>query len=1555
MAGKNDLEVKIAVSLDTASIQSQLAELESRLSKLETTIKVNTDTTEAEEKVKTLGEKIDENLEKAGSKLESVGSKMSSLGNGLTGMFGGVTSFAKDCIETFMEFDLVMANIKATAGLTEEQLQKLSTLAGQLATTTKYSNTEVAESMLALAKGGMSVEQIYGAIPSVLNLATVGNIDLADSADYTTKILNSFGLASEDTATMVQNAARVTDVLAQAANNSTLDVAELATYLGNCSGTGELLGYTIEDVCSVLMVLSDNGLQAGKATIALRNIMMTMAGGELKLCAQGMEDVVIKTQNADGTMKSLQDILLECNGAFGTMTDAQQIQAATSLVGKTNAEAFVKAVNNANGKLQENTQILNDCSGAAQEYNDTIMDTPSGKIEELNSAFTNFKKAVGEGLIPILTPFLNILSKVITVLGKMDPKVVAAVVALGTFLGIVGKVVTGLGNFIFSLGMVLKGLTGIGKVIGLLVSFIGIKGAIVIGVIAGIGFAIYEAIKHWDELKTAIQNFGTWVKGKFDGFVSEIKEKFQKFLGELQKIWDSLVDIFDWGDINTDIGTFVGDIIKQWQECFNWIGNVFDRFKDGFSWDKVKQTTSEFLDGIGINFEGTFTNIKNAFKIVEDVFHMEGLTDAVANTAKQIGEVFTKNLDFEGAKEKFSYVFKQMSSGWKESFNWMGNVFDRFKDGFSWDKVEQTTTELFDGFQINVSKTFDNLEATVGALGDLTGTQDLAKGIINGLASVQDFTGVWLEDLQQRWEESFNWIGNVFDRFKDGFSWDKVKQTTSEFLDGIGINFEGTFSTIKESLNAGGWNLGWEHLGDSLFRPLEDIKGQWGECLEWLGNKKDAFEDGITWDKIKTTAKEAFEGVDFNTEALDKTIEDTKLSLSEIFQTDKIQEKWNGFKEWLGNLDIKQTIVDKWNGIKEWASNLDIVKWASDKWSGLKEWFGSLSIVQAVSSTWNGFKEWLDGISIVQTISTKWDEFKEWLGSLSIVQAVSSTWNEFKEWLGGIIETITKPFKDFAEGVQKTFTDIGNFFKEIIEPWVEPFQKFFEKIGKIFDSIKESISLKTNEAWQNVKDTWQGVKDWFGENVSEPIKQKFNDTWEGIKQTFEPLIKWFNDTWTQIKEGFSNSWNVIADIAGQVWDKIKSVFNEVSGWFTENVINPVKDGWDAITTKFNETWEGIKQTFEPLIQWFNDTWTQISEGFSKAGDVIKDVAGAIWEGIKSPFVSAGTWWEENVASPIKEGWNGAKEYIGKKWTEWKEGFTKDNEEAASNFGEWVDNMPDDWQGCVDYIGQAWNEKMEGVKNKISETKQDIINKWEEVKTGVSNKVQELKTAIVNKWEEVKTGVSEKANNIKTSVSEAFHKIIDPVKEVIKNVKDFIGKLGEIKVPNPIELIKSGFNGIRDAIKSAKEWLDQFNLTNVKDKVVNVTKNIFSSSAEEPVQQALEPQAEDEMEVNTTKTVLSMQEIGGNIGLTSMLNMGNTGQALNNLTDALTGLGSNIATMNSLLSKMENSSNSTGNPTNVTFNNTITQNTSKETDIDELLENVEARQKYQLRKLGIFDK
>ena len=163
MAGKNNLEVKIAVALDTTSIQAQLAELESRISNIEANIKVNADTSEAEKQTKTAAENI-------GNKFQAVGSKMTEAGHALQTAFGGATDLAKDSVGIYVEFDRVMANIKATTGLTAGELQTLSNKASELAKTTQYSSTEVADSMLALAKGGMSVEQIMGAIPSVLNL-----------------------------------------------------------------------------------------------------------------------------------------------------------------------------------------------------------------------------------------------------------------------------------------------------------------------------------------------------------------------------------------------------------------------------------------------------------------------------------------------------------------------------------------------------------------------------------------------------------------------------------------------------------------------------------------------------------------------------------------------------------------------------------------------------------------------------------------------------------------------------------------------------------------------------------------------------------------------------------------------------------------------------------------------------------------------------------------------------------------------------------------------------------------------------------------------------------------------------------------------------------------------------------------------------------------------------------------------------------------------------------------------------------------------------------------
>lgn len=55
----------------------------------------------------------------------------------------------------------------------------------------------------------------------------------------------------------------------------------------------------------------------------------------IHLTRDGMEDIVIETQNADGSMRDLGDVLGDLRSGFGQLTASQKMQNAEMISGKT--------------------------------------------------------------------------------------------------------------------------------------------------------------------------------------------------------------------------------------------------------------------------------------------------------------------------------------------------------------------------------------------------------------------------------------------------------------------------------------------------------------------------------------------------------------------------------------------------------------------------------------------------------------------------------------------------------------------------------------------------------------------------------------------------------------------------------------------------------------------------------------------------------------------------------------------------------------------------------------------------------------------------------------------------------------------------------------------------------------------------------------------------------------------------------------------------------------------------------------------------------------------
>jgi len=139
---------------------------------------------------------------------------------GMVGVIGAGLIFRK-VIMTIAGFEESMARLRAVVRPTAKEFVALNKRARELGATTRFTASEVADAMLQLARKGLNVKKIMAALPHVLDLASAGELELAEAADVSSSALQQFTLKAE----AMQ---RVGDAMVIVANRAGTDVRQLA-------------------------------------------------------------------------------------------------------------------------------------------------------------------------------------------------------------------------------------------------------------------------------------------------------------------------------------------------------------------------------------------------------------------------------------------------------------------------------------------------------------------------------------------------------------------------------------------------------------------------------------------------------------------------------------------------------------------------------------------------------------------------------------------------------------------------------------------------------------------------------------------------------------------------------------------------------------------------------------------------------------------------------------------------------------------------------------------------------------------------------------------------------------------------------------------------------------------------------------------------------------------------------------------------------------------------------------------------------------------------------
>lgn len=780
---------------------------------------------ETEQELKRLQEQAIESnaalakIEEIGGKLETVGNKITGVGQKLLPVTAGVTALGTAAVKTTADFDSSMSQVQATMGIAKDAMSDLNgksvntmdalrDLAKQMGSQTAFSASECADAMNYLALAGYDTQEIYDTLPTVLNLAAAGGIDLASASDMVTDAMSALGMETSEADTMV-------DQMAKTASSTNTSVAQLGEGILTIGATARTIKGGTAELNTALGILANNGIKGAEGGTHLRNVILSLQNPTDKAASQ-MEALGVSVYDSEGNMRSLNDILGDLNASMDGMTAQEKANIISQIFNKTDLSAVNALLANTGDTWDDLQQSIIDSGGAAQQMADTQLDNLSGQLTLLKSALEGLAISFGEVLMPMVRSAVEKIQAFVDKLNGMSDaqretiiKIMAFAAALGPLLIILGKTISTVGTTMKTFSSLTKGVAKLGiKMAGSSGSITSLGSAL--GAVAGPVLAVVAivavlvaAFKHlWDtneEFRNAITGIWEGIKAKFAAFGEAVTERlnalgfdFQNIVEVLKAVWDGfcqvLAPVFEaaFSVISTVLGTildvivgildvFIGLFTGNWSQMWTGIKEIFSGIWNGVTGilsaalNMLKGIADVFLGWFGTSWDALWTSVTTFFSNI-----WNGIVSFFTGIWENIKNVVSVGIQFIGAILEAAFDIITLP----------------FR--FIWENCKEVIISVWNAIKNTVSTVINAVSSVISS-------------VLNAVKSV--FTTVWnaikttvttvLNSIKTTVTTVFNAIKSVATTV-----WNGIKTAITTVVDGIKSKVSSVFESVKSTVSS---------------------------------------------------------------------------------------------------------------------------------------------------------------------------------------------------------------------------------------------------------------------------------------------------------------------------------------------------------------------------------------------------------------------------------------------------------------------------------------------------------------------------------------------------------------------------------------------------------------------------------------------------------------------------------------------------------------------------------------------------------------------------------
>lgn len=473
----------------------------------------------------------------------------------MIGMARGIGSDLMETSQAAIDFESSMADVKKVVDFdTPQQFKEMGNDILEMTKTIPMAAQDLAQIVAAGGQSGIAREGLTGFAESAAKMGVAFDISAGQAGDMMAKWRTAFKMNQ----TEVVDLADKINYLGNTTAASAPLISDVVTRIGPL---GEVGGVAAGEIAALGASMVGSGIQSDVAATGLKNMILALTAGESATKSQvgALNELGLSAEDvAQGMQDNAKETILKVLNAIRGLDKVKQASVLSDLFGKESLGAIAPLLSNLDG-VQDNLNKVADSSkyaGSMEGEFSARSETTANSLQLAKNNMEAFKIAIGNGLIPAMTPMISLLTQGVKWVSGIAQEFPGAASVLGTaavsiaiFCGAVGALSTLAGTvqtvatfvqWAKEAGLATRIWTGIQWAWNAAMTANPV-GVVIMGIAAliAIGYVLYQ---NWD----AISSFAAtmWEGGRqaIADFCGTISNKVAEVCDWVQGKWKALKD-----------------------------------------------------------------------------------------------------------------------------------------------------------------------------------------------------------------------------------------------------------------------------------------------------------------------------------------------------------------------------------------------------------------------------------------------------------------------------------------------------------------------------------------------------------------------------------------------------------------------------------------------------------------------------------------------------------------------------------------------------------------------------------------------------------------------------------------------------------------------------------------------------------------------------------------------------------------------------------------------------------------------------------------------------